>query len=100
MNGCSFRQMLRQKFRLVFVLTLENALSSRFHFKAKRKSMDYSKNSTRDFQNSPPFERLACFYVTTTRNSDCIYYFIFETNFLEKRKIFSKNLNIVFSSKY
>ena len=31
------------KFELVFVLTKENALSERFHFKANRKSIDSSK---------------------------------------------------------
>ena len=41
------------QFGLVFVLTLENAFSLRFHFKANRKSIA----SSRNFQNSPPFER-------------------------------------------
>ena len=31
------------KFELVFVLTFENAFYLRFHFKANRKSIDYSK---------------------------------------------------------
>ena len=39
---------------LVFVLTFENVLRS-FHFKANRKIL--LNNGTRDFQNSPPFER-------------------------------------------
>ena len=47
-----------------FILTLENIRSYRFHFKAKRKSIDSSKNGTKDFPNSPPFERSACFYLT------------------------------------
>ena len=32
MNGCSFQQSFTAKFGLVFVLTLENAFSYRFHF--------------------------------------------------------------------
>ena len=41
MDGCSFQQRLRQN--LAFVLTQENTLSSRFHFKVKRKSIGSSK---------------------------------------------------------
>ena len=55
-------------FELVFVLTFENTFSQRFHFKANRKSIDSSKKGTRDFQNSPPFERSACFYVTISES--------------------------------
>ena len=49
------------KLGLVFVLTLENTFSYRFHFKANRKSIGSSKNGTKDPQNSLQFERLACF---------------------------------------
>ena len=42
MNGCSFQQVLRQ-FGLVFVFTLETAFPERFHFKANRKSIGFSK---------------------------------------------------------
>ena len=56
------------KFGLVFVLTLEKTFCLRFHFKANRKSISSSKNGTRDFQNNPRFERLACFYVTLSGN--------------------------------
>ena len=35
-----------------------------FHFKANRKSIGSSRKHTRDFQNSPLFERTACFRVT------------------------------------
>ena len=52
------------KFELVFVLTFENAFYQSFHYKANRNSIDSSKKATRDFQNSPPFERSTCFYVT------------------------------------
>ena len=40
------------------------SFSYSFHFKTNRKSIGCSKNDTTDFQNSPPFERSACFYVT------------------------------------
>ena len=56
MNGCSFSQVLRQSFELVFVLTLEKAFSQRL-FILNPTERDSSKNSARDFQNSPPFER-------------------------------------------
>ena len=56
------------KFGLAFVLTLENALSQRFHFKANKNKTASSKNGTRDSLNSPPFERSACFYVTISEN--------------------------------
>ena len=45
------------------------------------------KNGTRDFQNSPPWERSACFYVT---NSESFRYFNFETDFLENENFFQE----------
>ena len=84
------------KLDLVFVLTLENAFSESFHFKANRNSMDSSKNGTRDFQNSPPFERWACFYVTTSESLKRFQYFNFETNFLENENLFQKTWRTVF----
>ena len=58
---------------LVFVLTQDNAFSRRFHFKANRKSIFSSKK--RDFQNSPPFKRSVCFYVTIAGNFEYFQYF-------------------------
>ena len=43
-----------------------------------------------DFQNSPPFERLACFYVTITGNFERFQYFNFETIFLKNENLFQK----------
>ena len=40
------------------------------------------KNGTRDFQNSPPLERLACFYVTISESFGHFQYLNFETDFL------------------
>ena len=58
------------KLDLVFVLTFENG--------------------TRDFQNSSPFERSACFYVTICESFELFQYFNFETNFLENENLFPK----------
>ena len=55
------------KFELIFVVTLENAFSLRFYFKAR--TLIFPKKGTRDFKNSPPFERSACFYVTINDNA-------------------------------
>ena len=73
------------KFGLVFVLRLENAFSLRFHFQANRKIL--LKNGTRDFQNSPLFERSTRFYVTISVN---FQYLNFETDFLEHENFFQK----------
>ena len=78
------------KFGLVFVLTLESAFFYRFHFTAKRKSIGSSKNGTRDFQNNPPFERLAYFYVTISGNFERFQYFTFKIGFLENENLFQK----------
>ena len=48
------------------------------------------KNVTRDFQNSPPFERLACFCETFTVNSERFQYFNFKTDFLKNEDLFEK----------
>ena len=45
---------------------------------------------SRDFQNSPPFERSACFYVTISESFKRFQYFNFETNFLENESLFQK----------
>ena len=87
MNDCSFLQLLRQNLTCFFVLTQKNAFSSRFHSKANRRSIGSCKNGTRDFQNSPPFERLACFYLSLILKK--IFW---------KTKPFSKNKRILFFS--
>ena len=82
------------KFGLVFVSTLENAFSQRFYFQANRKSICSSKpNGTRDFRNSSPFERSACFYVTISKSFEHFehfQYFNFQTDFLENENFFQK----------
>ena len=50
-----------------------------------------------DFQNSPPFEKSACFYVTMAGNFERFQYFNFETNFLENENLFQKTGVLFFS---
>ena len=64
------------KVGLVFVLTLENAYY---------------------IQNSPPFERLACFYVTISGNFERFQYLNFETDYLENENLFQNTGVLVFS---
>ena len=78
------------KYGLVFILTLENAFSQRFHFQATERAQVILKNGTRNFQNSPSFERSACFYVTISENFEHFHYFNFETDFLENENFFKK----------
>ena len=59
------------------------------HFVLERAQV-FLKNSTRDFQNSPPFERLTWFYVTMTGNFDRFQYFNFEQYFLKTKNFFKK----------
>ena len=49
------------------------------------------KNDTGNFQNSPLFTRLACFYVAINGTSERFQYFNFETNFLESKYLFQKS---------
>ena len=49
------------------------------------------KNSNRDFQNSPTFERPACFYETISENFQHFQHFNVETDFLENENFFQKN---------
>ena len=55
-----------------------------------RNSIGSSKNGARDFQNSPPFERWACFYVTISETFKRFQYFNFEINVLENENLFQK----------
>ena len=84
------------KFELVFVLTLESTFSQRFHFKTNRKSIDSSKNSTRDFQNSPPFERSVCFYVTISGNFEPFEYLTWKQIFWKTKTFFKNKLEYRF----
>ena len=69
MNGCSFQQVLK------------------FYGKIW---VGFCLNTGKRFQNSPPFERSACFYVTISRNLKRFQYFNFETDlifFFQKTRV-------------
>ena len=53
----------------------------------KEHNVSSLKNRDRDFQNSPQFERSACFYVTVNQNFERFQYLSF-------KKIFWKNANL------
>ena len=71
------------KFEQVLVLTPENAFSLKFQFQA-----NWKKSGTRDFWNSSPFERLACFYLVITGNFEHFQYFNFKINFLKNAYLY------------
>ena len=85
------------KFELVFVLTMENDFFRGFILKPTERAQVLLKNGTRDFQNSPPFERSACFYVTISESFKRFQYFNFETDFLENENLFQETGTPVFS---
>ena len=89
----------KAKFGLAFVLTLESAFLSGFILKPTERAQVLLKSGTRDFQNSLPFERSACFYMTIAENFKRFQYFDFETDFPENENLFSKNWSIVFQLK-
>ena len=50
-----------------------------------------------DFQNSPPFEKSTCFYVTISENLKRFQYFNFDTDFLDNEMLFLKTEVPLFS---
>ena len=70
-----------------------------FVLKPTERAQILLKSGTRNFQNSPPFERSACFYVTTSGNFERFQYFNFETDFLENNNLFQKNWSTAFQLK-
>ena len=66
-------------------------------FKQTERAYVPLKKSTKDFQNSLPFERLAWFYVTNSENFEHFQSFIFETDFLENENLFKKTEAALFS---
>ena len=80
MHGCSFQQLLRQIW-----VGLRLNTGKRFFL-----GIGSSKKDTSDFQNSPPFERLTCFYVTISGIFERFQYFNFKTDFLEYENLFQK----------
>ena len=82
------------KFGLVFVLTLEDAFSQTFHFKATKSVQVLLKNGTTDFQNCLPFERSTCFYVEIREILNVFHAF---KQVFWKTKTFFKKLQYRFS---
>ena len=93
MNGCFFQQVLRQNFS--FCLNT-GKLFCRGLIPTER-AWVFLKNGTRDFQINPPFERSACFYVTSSENFEHFQCFNFETDFLENENFFQKTGVPIFS---
>ena len=58
--------------------------------KSTERAQVLPKNGTKGFQNSPPFERLACFYMTISGNFASFQYFNFKTEFLKNENLFQK----------
>ena len=85
-----FSKSFTAKFGLVSVLTLETLFLRGFIFKPTERAYVLLKNGTRDLQNSSPFKRSACFYVTISESFKRFQYFHFETDFLENGNSFQK----------
>ena len=82
------------KLELVFFLNIRKHFFLRvLILKPAERTQVLLKNGTRDFRNSPPFQRSACFPVTTSESFKRFQYFKFEIDFLEKS--FSRNWSSV-----
>ena len=90
MNGCSSPQVLRQNLGWFLSEHWDTLFLRGFNLKPTERAMILLQNGTRDFQNSPLFERSACFYVTISGNFERLQYFNYETNFLENENLFQK----------
>ena len=71
-----------------FLLTLENAFFRGFILKPTERAEVFLQNSIRGLQNSPPFERSACFYVIICEKFKLFQYFNFAIDFLENENLF------------
>ena len=76
------------KFELLFVLTWKTLFLRGSILKPTERTEAFLKSGTRDFQNSLPFEKSACFYVAVSENFERFRFFNFETNFLVKENLF------------
>ena len=66
-------------------------------FKQTERAYVPLKQSTKDFQNSLPFERSTWFYVTNSENFEHFQSFNFETYFLGNENLFKKTGVALFS---
>ena len=85
------------KLELDFALTFKIPFLGVFILKPTERAWALLKNGTKDFQNTPPFERSACFYMTMSETFKRFQYFSFETNFLENQNLFQKTGALFFS---
>ena len=96
MKRLLFSPVFTAEFELVFFLIQENTLSQRLYFKANKKSIDSSKNSTRDLQDSAPFKRLTYFYLAITGNFERFQYFNYEKDFTKNKHLFQEKMEYRF----
>ena len=89
-NEWSFQQVLRQNLGWFLAQHWKAIFIRGFILKPSDRVYVLLKKRTRDFRNSPPFERSACFYVTICENFKRFQYFNIETDFLENEKLFQK----------
>ena len=68
------------KFGLVFVLNWKTLFLRGFIVKPIERAKILLRKSARDFRNSLPFKRSACFYVAISENFERFQYFNFETD--------------------
>ena len=92
MDGCSFQQFLRQNLCQFLSQHWKTLFLRGFIFKPTEKAQVLLKSGTRDLQNSPLFERSACFYVTISENFEHFQYFNFQTDFVENKNLFQKTV--------
>ena len=99
-NEWSFQQVLRQNLGWFLAQHWKTIFIRGFILKPSDRVYVLLKKRTRDFRNSPPFERSACFYVTICENFKRFQYFNIETDFLENKNIFQKTWVLFFSWKH
>ena len=74
----------------VFVLRLENVLLRGFILKPAERAQAFLKKFTRNFQNSPPFEISAYFFVTVSGNFECFSTLTLKQIFWKTKTLFKK----------
>ena len=62
--GCSYQQVLRRNLGWFLSYHWKTLFLRGLILQPRERAQVRLKSGTRDFQNSPPFERSACFYVT------------------------------------
>ena len=97
MNGCSFQQVIWQNLSRFLSEQRKLLFLIGFILKTAERAQVLLQNGTRDFQNSAPLERSACFSVKITGNFESFQYFIFEINFLKNENLFQKTVVLLFS---